>query len=314
MSEINEAELGSLLNTQYFRNYEFSPIITHAMLTHKKHTMAGWGRLCNHFPLIPLQLWANSFHEQFDVILKNEGKIHNSIVKQLLSYPKFSSSYILLWGDLFSRFPEKEKELRKVFLENIDSPKGFSGYASRKIVPFEIDLKTELLFLIPLSHALTPSKNLFEGGGTFNTRRIKYKNSDIESFGLNNDILLKISRDNEAKPTIRIAALSIYVSQAFDGKIAPVENFFDAGLDHVFVNLTNHGDNESLVTLLYVLFSDVAIDTPKKMSFIGNITNIFKDDLAMREKIQELYSRWRERSSAPVQNSGELINWLEYSY
>jgi ribosomal protein S6 len=316
LSDFNGDDLKNLMNKEKVKNCKISSPISMAMFNEKKYNIKEWEKLCSHFPLMALHVWGSSLNNKFHSLQKDEKVIQETIIEILLADPKVSSNYIALWGELFENHPDKESKLRKSFLENIRTDYIHSRFVSRELKAFKIDLINEIEFLIPLSHVLTSSHTLYNNNNfhSLNARRVHYTETEIEKYGLSNDILLKIARDIYEKPTIRISALSIFMGQNIPSKTEAVSYFFEAELDKLFVSLLNQGNNEGLVAGLYVLFSATTIDTLQKMSFIGEVSNSFKDNFKMRIVLQDLFSRWRERSAAPVQQSGKLKDWLEYTY
>lgn len=312
----DEDDLKMLTSSLKVKNCQVPVPISMAMFHEKKHSIKDWKKLCSHFPLMAIHLWGSSINSKFNSLIKDQNEIQKTIIEIFLENPSSSCDYIVIWGELFENHPEKEAELRSAFLKNAKTYNCNPRFVSREMKPFKIDIVNELEFLPLLSHALTSSPALYKNNNfhSLNVRQLRYTEKEIEAFGLSNEILLDITKNCNNEPKIRIAALNIYMGQVFKTKSEATILFFEMGLDKTFTTLLNQGDDEGLITGLYILFSSATIETPQQMAFIGEISNTFKDNFRVRIILQDLFSRWRERSSAPVQKSGKLIDWLEYTY
>ncbi|WP_449649063.1 NACHT domain-containing protein [Rahnella aceris] len=313
---MNDSDLSDILTHHKIKEYKFERPVKQARINDKPFNKISWRKLCCDQPFLAIQLWSTPFHNMDREFEYNSLDALNPILEIFEESPNLTSCCFLMWGEVFKAFPERESLIRKKLINNSISKRDFSGHFHRKTTPFKIDLENELEFIILFSHSLHTIQSLYldHAVGMIHQEKIDYNETVLQEFGLSSEILLHICNDASNSNLVRIAALSCYLGQTFEDKNLIIDNFFKTGLNKTFCSLLNKGDNENLISGIYGLFLDIKHLDDDVMEFIGEVTYICKEHFRIKFVLQSLYSRWRERSSSPVQKSNKIDEWLDYTY
>jgi len=282
---------------------------------HGEFSRKGWNDACRDFPSLGSNLSIHArFHSAFDF---PEAELSACVVKHAFAYPETYTAHILHWGSLFDMAGEDAPALRKLFT---DTASKFSldelevGAYEMRMVPFQIDLNTELSLLPILAKAMTATHKTITTVGR-NAEKHSEDQSKVDffrHFGLSENSLERVFSDDANPELVRQAALSCYLILSSLTATVNSETLFITGYSDIFSKLLNikspHWYAQSLLTFANIKLQP---DDPRSAALIGSLLDLYRDDYFMSIRMQRILSNWRERSIAPVSKARCLQGWLK---
>ncbi|WEL43181.1 hypothetical protein P0D91_02120 [Pseudomonas sp. CBSPBW29] len=255
-------------------------------------------------PELAISMWLqSSYFSRMELVVDSEpARLFFYELAKL--NPKVMLMHFSSWGYVFEFLPEYELELRSIFLTHVGLYRPHFERSENK--PFVIRLPEELEFLpLVAQEALTKRELMpYSNASEFCIEDM------FKEYGIDDGVLESIYRGSEYSIKIRAAAFSCYMARAEDEGNTVEHDFFINGLDKLAVEFS-----EQVLPGWYLgslIFALECFDQQKLsvMEFVGKILYGYRENYGARVSLQELLSKWRERSNAPVNSRGLLSNWL----
>lgn len=301
---MSQQEFEVLLDAKFIGDYKLPPIYSVAEVS----STDGWDRIkeiSEFHPDIALSIWMQTFHYKWDGVDLDATQDHKNFIRDLVrNNAKAMMYHFTAWGGLFEYFPEYASEFRSLFLRfSQDKDVHVERFITK---PFIISLPVEMDFLPLLARATASAGRR----GVFDYEEITSVRSMLESYGLNNQILENIYMDEKNSTVNRAAAFSCYISQAADEDSHLVDDFFKGGLDELALFFSKEPLPMWYVNCLASSLEFFDHNEIKVIEFAGKVVYNYRADYNARALLQVTLSKWRERSSAPVQSRNILESWL----
>lgn len=267
----------------------------------------GWSKLkqislCH--PELAISFWLQSlYYSRVRIVIDTEpARLFFYDLAKL--NPKIMLMHFSSWGEVFELLPEYELELRSIFLRHIGSYRPHFERSEYKT--FFIRLPEEIEFLpLVAQAALSKRELLMYGSGESVCIQDMFR-----SYGIDDNVLEKIYRGSEHSFEVRAAAFSCYMARAEDEGNTVERDFFVSGLDDLAVEFSERAlPGWYLSSLIFALESFDQSQLPV-MEFVGKILYSYRENYNAQVSLQDLLSKWRERSSAPVNTRNVLTHWL----
>lgn len=319
LQDLNDTEMESYLSDISSGVKTINPEIEITTVNMIQYSNESWVEFCNDFPDLALRVLTENYWENQELLKLQSShaiELYTPILNIAISNTDLFSKYFSGWAAVFRTFPEHEKKIRQKLLscELKDSDDHFR--VSEKNIFFKIDIVTEKKFVIFLAQTLLQSNvyNMYSRLSRSRVIRDDFNEEFINKYGLNNEALICITKNNLEDNLFRSACLSLIISQKSINGASITQAFFDESLDVIFFDVFNEDNKKMLSAAAYQLLLSVTSYDIKLMEFIGRLSLLIKDDIEERLMIQNIYLRWRERSSAPVLKSNDFEHWLSYTY
>ncbi len=319
LQNLNDEEMESYLANITSGVKIINPEIEMTTVNMIPYSNESWIELCNDFPDLALRVLTESYWENQELLKLQSSydiEFYKPILNIAISNTDLFSKYFSGWAAVFRTFPEHEKIIRQKLL-SCDIKYGDDHFrVSGKNILFNIEIVTEKKFVIVLAHTLLQSNiyNMYSRVSRSRVIRDDFNEEFINKYSLDNDSLISFAKSTLEDDIFRSACLSLIISQKNIYGVSITQAFFDEGLDIIFFEIFNEDSKKMLNSAAYQLLLSVTSYDIKLMEFIGRLSLLIKDDIEERLMIQNIYLRWRERSSAPVLKSNDFEHWLNYTY
>jgi hypothetical protein len=300
---IDQLELDALLDPKVPGNYQL-PSIYSIIEVGNVDTWERVKELAEYHPEIAISLWLQLFiyDKSQDASVAKESR---PFIYQLIKrHPNVMIYHFTSWGVIFELLEEHSAELRTLLLEySLSDEVDVERFLTK---PFVINLPEEVNFLPLIARAILTSGRR----GLFDSEEESGRLT-LESYGLNGKILQSIFEDENYPDVIRAAAFSCYICQAGVEGNQIIDTFFDGEKDELALYFSTQN-----IPIWYVnclAFSLEYFDHKKieVVELAGQLLHNYRAQYAARSVLQVLLSKWRERSSAPVQSRDILSRWLD---
>lgn len=278
-----------------------------------------WQAFCSDYPDFSLRFWSGNvgLSDRFERLEPTEKEsFYKPILELAYSRPELFSTYILSWHKLFRFYPEKAAELKSIFIKNLkNNPHNIHHRNLYSDPYFTINKETEKELIIILA------KSIFIESSNFRTLGIAvrcaiddFNENSIKGFGFDNQYLIESILDLNENDDFRVACFACLLSQTNSSDYDIKKIFFEMSLDMALLNLVSDVTLDLLTSSVFMLCNNQKIYDEKLMAFLGAFSDKIKIDYQNWSKIQNIYTRWRERSFAPVLKTDCLDKWLSYTY
>lgn len=211
-----------------------------------------------------------------------------------------------VWGYIFEKLERYAADLRNLLIENAAVER--QHFDTIAIIPFLIKVPQEINFLPLLA-------NLIALSGRRGMPDVEGASSSVSAllsmYGLNSQILQSIYRDTSVHDIVRAAAFGCFVCQARDDDGTVAGEFFIKKIDEEAIYFAEKNIPDWYVSCLVCAFEFFDINDSEVVDFAGKLIYIFRENYNARGILNGLLSKWRERSSAPVQSNAVLDCWLK---
>lgn len=309
----NEVTLENYLYDKKIKGGVVVPECRYITSNHKEYEKNLWGKLCLDYPDVALQLIQSPFFKMDEITFaleNNTKEFLEPILKIALQYPESFSRYFFVYGDLFTAYPEHAQTLKNSLLRYPLVNNSVYPHRHIRVSSFMIDIHNEKNFIVSLAHSLATHKSLkvmrFTGPGASE----EIDDLFLLNFGLNTTLLNNIVKDASEDSMVRASCLSLMLIKKASNKNSAVDEFYNSSLDAIFISLLNDSTVLMLITAIYHFLNNVTSVDKRSMEFLGNISNLTKNNRVSRELLESIFNRWRERAGHVVQTSGQLESWL----
>ncbi|WP_368758804.1 NACHT domain-containing NTPase [Klebsiella oxytoca] len=303
--------LDTYLSTKIFEGKSIGPDSKYVVFNHESFSGEKWKELCSDFPDLALNVITAQFVDgqlKGDVVLKENKNIHMPILNIAKKYPHIFSSYYFLWGGLFNAFPSEVPHLKALMVKD-NLPVRYKSISNINMMSiYKLNLPDDKQLIVHLANALASSK----------TQLDKYKkgcpeyftNGVLEAFGLNFETIYKIATNIKEEYLLRVSSLSLLLHHQLNDKASTIDYFFEYHLDDLCIELYSASHGQLVSNPLLTLLHDVVNIDAKLQEFVGRYSIVSRNDFSSLTSMQLIISKWRERSTSVVHNSGKLEHWL----
>lgn len=244
-----------------------------------------------------------SYYGDIEVFYKDEQS-RFTIYEMIKNNIQVMYYHFSVWGYVFEKLDLYAKDLRRLLaLHTLDE----EIHVDRLVdFPFIINVSTEKSFIPILA-------NLIVIGNRRGLDQVESSTvtSILQSYGLNNQLLEDIYQDEENSDLIRAAAFACYFCQARDTENVIFLKFFTRKLDETVIYFAEKELPGWYVNCLAFTLEFFDFDERPVIEFAGRLIHTYREDYTARSILNGLLSKWRERSSAPVQSKAVLEHWLK---
>ncbi|MBY8947150.1 hypothetical protein J1G35_14900 [Pseudomonas sp. SH10-3B] len=210
-----------------------------------------------------------------------------------------------VWGYVFEKLDKYAAELRELLVINaLNEQLHIDALA---VYPFVVSLPSENNFL-PLLANFIP-QNL--GRNILGLEESSSVSDVLSLYGLDSKALEAVYQDESNSDLIRAAAFGCYVCHARESDSEVALEFFTRKLDDVVIYFAELQVPDWYVSCLVYAFEYFDLNDRKVVDFAGRIIHTYRENYNARSILNILLSKWRERSSAPVQSRAVLEHWLK---
>jgi hypothetical protein len=260
--------------------------------------------LSDYHPLVAVSIWLQSDHFNEPPYVFRSLEYRDLMLDVISKNPQTIAFHFGSLGVIFEELPEFESAVRSLLLNC--SLIGHVSYSASRVKPFKLNLPLEINCLSLVARMLiTPERRAgFESTNDVDVSTL------IKQYGLDNDILMKLFMNEKLDSIHRAAAFCCYICQSGDEGSNIIGTFFELNQDALVLYFCEQKLPSWYVGCLVYSLGFFDPNEDLVMELVGQILHIYREDYNARAVIQDLLSKWRERSSAPVQSRKILDEWL----
>jgi hypothetical protein len=254
-------------------------------------------------------------HEVF--ALKECGAYIAELTSSLDVAPQLGLTYILQWGYLQDKCPERLQRLKDA--TRGAGPSDMRGFPRPRLAPFVVNLPEEVAVLRLLGPALVEWVDVGHrsGGGREHSEQSSSVVAILGKYGLDRGQLRIIAESADVDTTARAGALALFwLSFGDEASAAPSVTWPDLMQERelyaaLATEITERWLTRALVRGLLTAYSE---EDSAALSFVTHLLRRCQEGSGPREEVSQLLLAWREKSLAPVHSRQVLQNWLGYAF
>lgn len=272
-------------------------------------TLEQWKELLDESTDIAFHIWSDDFWRRYEPEA-SRPEIFNSpegvsvLIDRLLESIVEISNFPNVWGTLIRLAPGRETEIRKAILTSVDRTPNPKSYRwGGKFEKFALNLPAEASLLPHIISSLIPNfESVVRNNEVPNV--LAGINTSIREIVGDLNVLVDILNTPTLKEDVKAAALLMLVLSSYD-QFSLINHNRD---------LIRYCPSKNPLWYVKALTSSIAFLAREKDTeaqfLIGSLFDILRGDYESRKVIHRLLSIWRERSSAPIQNTKSEELWL----
>ncbi|KGD76114.1 NACHT domain-containing protein [Pantoea vagans] len=319
LNNLSPEELSLILQSKGKGVLDFSKANGILKLNQSDFDVKKWLAFVNDFPEAAISI---AFDQRLDNKYIQAAKssdavsFYKPLLEVILAKPEFFVRYFFRWNEIFQVFPENKNALLAKLSELPVASENTVFLEKSNQIHFNINLHERKALIVHLANSLFFTSLIFEYN-TISRVHITVKNFDVEffkGFGIDVNALISISKDHTQNDLLRASALSCFLALGNSKRINYQDMFFENELDACLNSLINDVTIEILCKGLYVFLFNIQNPDDRFAKILGSFSLKSKTNMKVRMLIQPIYKRWRERSSAPVEEGQHLNGWLNYNF
>ena len=280
-------------------------------LKNTKATPDEWESLAKIMPRIALNVTFNG--DQF-IIFTPE------LIKAIEAMPSAAAGCILRWGRLQKHQPMLLEKLKAAVSLLTETKRNFENRGYLAPLPFVMDIVTDgplLAILAPAFIAMPREFRFISGSGRLETKQNTSFLKLAKAYGLTIKNLREVAESPAQPISTRAGALALnwlLIGEALSSKKSSPKPDFNIE-QQLYLATVNECNQEWLTLALVrgILINASESDTGA-YALVTLLMERCNANNGPRDGLVALIENWRERSAAPVNSSGVLERWLNYSF